>query len=88
LTALRLTILLYIRRYQETGVLENFLLLDEEIRERLKDVSEYIRDQRNHVLCWTYVITDMVSAFRRLHGWDENYTPYKSMYISDIHIVS
>ncbi|XP_020866691.1 uncharacterized protein LOC9327581 [Arabidopsis lyrata subsp. lyrata] len=62
------------------GVLEVFLL-DEETRERLKDASGYIRDQGTHDLCWTYVSSDMVSASRKLHGWDLKYTPLCTRYL-------
>lgn len=56
-------------------------LLGEEDRERLKAAIGFIRDQLGHDLCWAYVICDLISASRVLHGLDKEFTPLCPRYL-------
>lgn len=35
----------------------------------------YIKDQFNHLLCWCFVASDMVSGMRLFCGLDDHYSP-------------
>lgn len=56
-------------------------IVDEEIRKILKFVGGPVRNQRGHLICWTYESTDLISSARLLHGLDSEFVPLSPMYL-------
>lgn len=71
----------FVHLFWEKGNLGRDYLLGKRVSSRLKKNSGGLRDQGHHDDCWTFSLSDMVSASLVFHGYEKEYRPLSILYL-------